>query len=81
MEKIKNNKVLYFVAQFIANTVFAMIIWPLLDMFFRTVIDKKEFVYSVRDHIFSSIIYGIMLTIFLTIMRNNAAKKVKSSNK
>ena len=73
MEKIKNNKTLYFFAQVIYNTIFAMIIWPLIDMIF----DKKEFVYSVNDHIIQPIMYGFFIVIFTNILRSIDNKKKK----
>ncbi len=75
MKKISNNKVLYFIVQCITNTLFAMILWPLLDMFFRTVFEKKEFVYSISEHIFGPIVYGIVLTILLTVMKKKTSNK------
>lgn len=78
MEKINNNKVLYFFVQFITNTIMAMILWPLLDMFFRIVIDKQEFIYSVNKHIIEPIMFGFFLALFSIIGKKITNKKSKS---
>ena len=75
MKKINDNKVLFFFVQFISNTIFALIIWPLLSMFFKVVIYKEEFVYSVTDHIISPVFFGLFLAIFSTIMKPSTKKK------
>lgn len=77
MEKINNNKILRFFVSFISNTLFAMIFWPLLDMFFASIIDKREFVYSISKHIFEPVMYGLFLTIFLNASKGVAEKNQK----
>lgn len=81
MEKLNNNKVLRFFVQFITNTIFAMILWPLLDMFFRVVVDKQEFIYSVQKHILEPVMFGFFMAIFLMIGKRNTNKESKSSTK
>lgn len=75
MEKLKNNKFLY---NFINETLLALVIFPLIDMFFRVVIDKKEFVYSINDHIFGPIMFGFFFALFTMILDKISSKKNKS---
>lgn len=75
MEKLKNNKFLY---NFITETLLALVIFPLIDMFFRVVIDKKEFIYSVNDHIFGPIMFGFFFALFTMILDKISPKKNKS---
>ena len=75
MEKLKNNKFLY---NFINETLLALVIFPLIDMFFRVVIDKKEFIYSVNDHIFGPIMFGFFFALFTMILDKISSKKNKS---
>ena len=79
MEKINNNKILYFFVQFITNAIMAMILWPLLDMFFRVVVDKQEFIYSVQKHIIEPIMFGFFMAIFSMVGKKITNKKSKSS--
>ena len=73
MKKIRDNKFLYC---FITETIFALVFFPLLDMFFRIVIDKKEFIYSVNEHIISPITFGFFYALF-TIFFNKKDTKNK----
>lgn len=68
MKKIKENKFLY---TFITETLFAFVFFPLLDMFFRVVVDKVKFVYSVKDHIIGPITFGFFYAIFSIILNKN----------
>lgn len=72
MKKIKENKFLY---NFISETIFALVFFPLFDMFFRVVVDKKEFIYSVSEHIIGPISFGFFYAIFALILNKNDAKK------
>ena len=73
MKKIKEKKFLY---NFISETVFALVFFPLFDMFFRVVVDKKEFVYSVNDHILGPIMFGFFYALFTFIINKNDSKKI-----
>ena len=72
MKKIKENKFLY---NFITETIFALVFFPLFDMFFRVVIDKKEFIYSINEHIIGPITFGFFYALFTLILNKNNAKK------
>ena len=74
MGKIKENKFLY---NFINETIFALVFFPLFDMFFRVVVDKKEFIYSVNEHIIGPILFGFFYALFTTIFNKNDVKKIK----
>ncbi len=69
IDRIDNNKFLYFFARFISYTVSAMIVWILLDL-----IDKKEFVFSVKEYVIGPIIFGLVLLIASTIWKIIAKK-------
>lgn len=79
MEKISTNNVLYFFVRFVAYSIAAMIIWPLLDMFFYKVVEKKEFVYSINEYIISPISFGLLLALVVTVLKIVSDKKAKSS--
>lgn len=81
MKTNNNNKIWSFIKSFIFNTITAMIIWPLINMFFDIVIKKKEFVYTADDYILQPIMYGAFLTVFTMILNNRDRKKAKSSEK
>ena len=72
MKKIKDNKFLY---TFITETIFALVFFPLFDMFFRVVIDKKEFIYSINEHIIGPITFGLFYALFTIILNKKDAKK------
>ena len=78
MKKNNNSKFWTFIRQFMFDTIAAMIIWPLMNMFFRVVIDKKEFVYSINDHIFGPIMFGFFFALFTMILDKISPKKNKS---
>lgn len=68
MKKIKEKNFLY---NFISETIFALIFFPLFDMLF----DKKEFVYSVNDHIIGPIMFGFFYAVFTFIFNKNNKNK------
>ncbi len=72
MKKIRNNKFLY---NFVSETVLALILFPLIDMFFRVVIEKKEFIYSVNEHIIGAILFGLFFAFFTIILNKIDTKK------
>ena len=78
---MEKNKAFSFFGQFVRDTITAMIIWPLVDFFFCVVIDKKELVYSVSQHISSPIMFGFFSALFTLILRNRSRKKDKSLTK
>jgi len=78
---MEKNKAFSFFGQFVRDTITAMIIWPLVDLFFRVVIDKKEFVYSLSQHIYSPIMFGFFSALFTMILRKRSRKKDKSLTK
>ncbi|MBQ9013522.1 MAG: hypothetical protein IJ094_08240 [Bacilli bacterium] len=70
MENQKNSNFSRYFALFIKNTVMAMIIWPLVGLFFAVVIYKKEFIYSTTEYIFSPIMFGIFSVVFTKLLDN-----------
>ncbi len=72
MKKIKENK---FLCIFITETIFALVFFPLFDIFFRVVVDKKEFIYSVNEHIIGPILFGFFYALFAIIFNKNDVKK------
>ena len=72
MKRIKENKFLY---TFITETIFAFVFFPLFDMFFRVVVDKKDFIYSVNKHIIGPITFGFFYALFTIIFNKIKEKK------
>ena len=72
MKKIKENKFLY---TFITETIFAFVFFPLFDMFFRVVVDKKEFIYSVNKHVIVPITFVFFYALFTIIFNKIKEKK------
>ena len=81
MEKINNNKILFFLINFIYYTILGIVVYILVDLFFCNVIYKKEFIYSIDRHLISQIMFGLFAAVFLTASKVIAEKKVKSLKK
>lgn len=81
MEKINNNKIMFFFANFLNTTIIAIIVYILVDLFSCYVIYKKEFIFSVDRHLISQIMVGFFTAVFLTVLKNNEEKKTKSKKK
>ena len=81
MEKINNNKTLFFFANFLNTTIIAIVVYILVDLFFCSVIYKKEFICSVDRHLIKQIMVGFFTAVFLTASKSIAEKKTKSSKK
>lgn len=81
MEKINNNKILFFLINFIYYTILGIVVYILVDLFFCNVIYKKEFVYSIDRHLISQIMFGFFAAVFLTASKVIAEKKAKSLKK
>ena len=79
MEKINNNKFLFFFVQFITTSAIVMIVYLLVDLFKCNVIDKKEFIYSLDRHLISPLMTGFFVAIFSIVFKINSDKKTKSS--
>lgn len=81
IEKINNNKILFFLANFLNTTIIVMITYILVDLFSCNVIYKKEFIFSVDRHLISQIMVGFFTAVFLIAMKINDEKKTKSTKK
>lgn len=81
MEKINNNKILFFFVQFISGAIIAIIVYLLVDLFICNVIDKREFIYSVDRHLVGPIMTGFFTAVFSVVFKVNSEKKIKSSSK
>lgn len=81
MEKINNNKTLFFFANFLNTTIIAIVVYILVDLFFCNVIYKKEFIFSVDRHLINQIMVGFFTAVFLTASKSITEKKTKSSKK
>lgn len=75
MKKIDHASVTYLIIQTMAIIVAAMIIWPLLDMIWCAVIERKEFVYTVRDFIVEPIIFGIIVGVVFWLFERRKIKR------
>lgn len=72
--KIKNKylKILLF---WLAAAIFAMIIWPLMDLFWAVVITHTEFVYTVKDYVLEPLAFAVLLTLVFFCFRAFAKEK------
>ena len=78
MDKIKKGSVPALFIEIAALIVAALIIWPLLDMFFCAVFTHSEFHYSVTEHLVEPIIFGIIGGFIFWIFDRISIKKASS---
>ncbi|MBR2659246.1 hypothetical protein IKD60_00585 [Candidatus Saccharibacteria bacterium] len=67
----------FFFLSLLGNIAIGLIIWPLLDLFWSSVIDKTTFVYSVKEHIVWPAIVMIVLTIIEFVFFDSVYKSKK----
>ena len=75
-KKIQNKFLRIFIFWLIA-AVFAMIIWPLMDLFWAGVITHTEFHYTVKDYIIEPLAFAALLTLIFFCFRAFAKDKTK----
>ena len=75
MAKKIQNKYLQIFLFWLAAAIFAMIIWPLMDLFWAVVITHTEFVYTVKDYILEPLAFAVLLTLVFFCFRAFAKEK------
>lgn len=83
LEKIRNNRLKSSLATALAAFIAAIILWPLLDLFWAKVLTHSDFTWTVMDHIVDpaifSVIFGIITCIFWK-KETKIEKKSKETN-
>ena len=74
--KIEKGSTKHLIIQTAAIIIAGIIIFPLAD-FIISLIFNTQFTYSVEEHIFEPIMYGIVLGIVLWILDKKSIKKAK----
>ena len=75
MAKKIQNKYLQIFLFWLAAAIFAMIIWPLMDLFWAAVITHTEFVYTIKDYILEPLAFAVLLTLVFFCFRAFAKEK------
>ena len=75
MAKKIQNKYLQIFLFWLAAAIFAMIIWPLMVLFWAAVITHTEFVYTVKDYILEPLAFAVLLTLVFFCCRAFAKEK------
>ena len=75
MKKIESTSVKYLVIMILITAATGVVIWPLLDLLWCTVISQTEFVYSIADHLVEPIIFGCIIGIVFWVLEKKKAKK------
>ena len=73
--KIEKGTIKELIIQIIVYIAAAMIIWPLLDFIIDILIRKREFVYSINNHIIEPIIFGIIYGFIMWIIGKKKIEK------
>lgn len=73
--KIEKGTIKELIIQIIVYIVAAMIIWPLLDFIIDILIRKREFIYSINNHIIEPIIFGIIYGFIMWIIGKKKIEK------
>lgn len=77
MNKIEKGSIMALVVQVVAIAIGAMIIWPLMDLFFAAVISHTEFAYSVEEHVVKPLIFGCIAGVVFWVVDRIAVSKKK----
>lgn len=67
MKEIKKGSLIHLVLNIIIYSLCAIIVWPIMEYLFCTLIEKKQFVYTVQKFIIEPAIYGVILGIVFWI--------------
>ena len=79
MAKKIGNKYLQILVFWAISAVAAMIIWPLLDLFWAGVITHSEFHYTVQDYVIEPLAFAVLITLVFFCFK--AFAKEKPENK
>lgn len=75
MKKITSNKFAKIIIFWALAAVFAMILWPLLDLLWATVITHSDFNYTVQDYIIEPLAFAALLTLVFFCFKAFAKEK------
>ena len=75
MAKKIENKFLQILVFWAISAVIAMIIWPLMDLFWAGVISHTEFHYTVKDYIIEPLAFAALLTLVFFCFKAFAKEK------
>ena len=75
MAKKIQNKFLQIFLFWLSAAVIAMIIWPLMDLFWATVITHTNFVYTIKDYILEPLAFAALLTLVFFCFKAFAKEK------
>lgn len=75
MAKKIQNKFLQIFLFWLSAAVIAMIIWPLMDLFWAAVITHTNFTYSIKDYILEPLAFAVLLTLVFFCFRAFAKDK------
>lgn len=68
LDKIRKNRIKSSFIMALATFVAAVILWPLFDLFWHSIITHSEFVYTLKDYLLEpalfAVIFGIITYIF-----------------
>ena len=60
MKKIERGSIKYLIILIISTFLFAIIIYPLVDLICCEFFTKKEFIYSIEDYIIQPLIFSLV---------------------
>ena len=75
MAKKIENKFLQILVFWLISAVIAMVVWPLMDLFWAGVITHTEFHYTVKDYIIEPLAFAVLLTLIFFCSRAFAKEK------
>lgn len=68
MGKIEKNSIKYLACLIIAISVAGMILWPIFDFVYSSIISHSEFNYSVAEYVVKPISFGAIIGLVLWLM-------------
>ncbi|MBR3131784.1 hypothetical protein IKG31_04450 [Candidatus Saccharibacteria bacterium] len=80
LDNIRKNRIKSSIIIAAATFIAAMILWPLLDLFWSGVISHSEFIYNIKDYIIEPIIFAVifgLITFFIWKPETKLEKKSK----
>lgn len=61
MINIEKNSIKYLILEMVSISIAGIILWPILDYLYHSIITNSTFVYSAYDHIVKPIIFGSII--------------------
>ena len=81
LDNIRKNRIKSSITIAIVTFVAAMIIWPLRDLLWNSVISHNNFVYNIKDYIIEPIIFAIIFGVISYFIWKPETKFEKKSKK